>query len=94
MKNNLGADIRTARNDANLTLRLVAGALGRTAEWLRRIEYGILAVRPEKAQRILDTIAQLKKIHSTMQSQVKAIEPIPPRVRKDIVARELAGGKR
>jgi len=86
MKRKFGIEIRASRNAANLSLRQVADSLGRTGEWLRRIEAGILAVSGEKADRILETIARLKTIRDTAREEMNSIEPIPPRVRKDLSA--------
>lgn len=90
---NVGSEIRAAREAAGLTLRQVGDALGRSFEWVRRIEIGTLAVKPEKAQRILQTISRLREIRGTMRAEVNAIEPIPPRVRRDVAVRGLAGRK-
>lgn len=79
-KNKISAEIRAAREAANLTLRQVGDALGRSFEWVRRIEIGTLAAKPETAQRILRAISRLRE-------NPRHYEPIAPRVRKDVAMR-------
>ena len=75
-KNNIGAEIRASREAANLTLRQLGDALERSSEWVRRVEIGTLAVKPETAKRILETIARLRE-------NPQHYKPIP---RRDIAA--------
>lgn len=84
--------IREAREAAHFTLRQVAGPLGRTSEWVRRIEIGTLRASQDVSARILHAIEKLSaiKVASEAQAARELSDVRIPRKR----ARELASGKR
>jgi transcriptional regulator with XRE-family HTH domain len=74
---NPGTNIREARESAHLTLRQVADVLGRTGEWLRRIEIGTLKAKPDKLQKILGVICRLEEIRATKTAIAPPVHPCP-----------------
>jgi transcriptional regulator with XRE-family HTH domain len=65
----MGNDLRAVRMEANLTLKEVAGTLGRSFEWLRQIEIGQRQVRPEILSRIRKVLSSLKQMKDAERSQ-------------------------
>lgn len=99
MNKKSGMEIRAARRAAHLTLPQVAGPLGRTGEWLRRVEIGTLPVSPDVRVMILNAIEKLSAINAAYEKQVSDLARRAARDVGDLriprkEARELAGGKR
>jgi transcriptional regulator with XRE-family HTH domain len=62
-------DLRAMRLEANLTMKEVAATMGRSFEWLRRIEVGQRRVTPEIKVRIVEAIRSLQHIKNAARSQ-------------------------
>jgi transcriptional regulator with XRE-family HTH domain len=62
--------LKRARKDAGLSLTDVSGPMGRTHEWLRKIETGRISVSADVRKKILGVIAAFARKHERIDAAI------------------------